>query len=74
MHECKGSARLVVVIKVPKVESQFNSNYKSGIEVLEDAVAQEFVGMLPAEWLVEFEDIEITNYEHKQAEREVEND
>lgn len=73
MHECKGMAKIKLTIKFP-ISGQFNSNYKSGIEVLEDAAVEGLLTFLPQDFKVEIEDVEISGYEHTTQEREVEND
>jgi hypothetical protein len=70
MHDCKGYATVKLVVRFP-VSGQFNINYKSGVEVLEDEACDELIGFLPQEYNVEVEDVTITNYEHSTAEREV---
>jgi uncharacterized protein YeeX (DUF496 family) len=74
MHDCQGTADVVVRIRIPVVRAQFNSNYKSGIEVLEDEAVEEIVQLLPQDYKVEVEDVVISDYELKDAEREYEND
>jgi len=74
MHDCKGDAEVTLRIKIKNLKAQFNSNYRSGIEVLEDEACDTIIGLLPQEFGVEVLDVAITNYEHKTAEREVENE
>jgi hypothetical protein len=74
MHDCKGDAEVTMRIRIIGLKAQFNSNYKGGIEVLEDEVCDTIIGLLPQEFGVEVLDVAITNYEHKCSEREVENE
>lgn len=74
MHECEGMATITVEIRIPKVRSQFNSNYRSGIEVVEDAAVEELLTVIPKEWGVEVKDVVISDYQHSSQEREVEHD
>ena len=74
MHDCKGDAEVTLKVRIKGLMSQFNSNYKSGIEVLEDEAENEVVHLLPADWKVEVLDVDIKNYELTDAEREVEHD
>lgn len=62
------------MLHLPKVTSQFNSNYRSGIEVLEDEAVEEFLTFLPKEWGVDIRDVEILDYQLKDKEREAENE
>jgi hypothetical protein len=73
MHDCQGDAEITVKIKF-KTKGQFNSNYRGGIEVLEDFACDELVSLLPGDFGVEILDVSITNYELKDQEREVEHD
>ena len=74
MHDCKGDAEITLKVRIKGLMSQFNSNYKSGIEVLEDEACDVLINLLPHDFKVEVIDVEITNYEHTTAEREVENE
>lgn len=74
MHECKGDAEITLKIMIKGLTSQFNSNYKSGIEVLEDEVCDTVINLLPQEFHVEVLDVDVTNYELTDQEREVEHD
>ena len=74
MHDCQGMADVTVRIRIPKVTAQFNSNYKSGIEVLEDEAVEEIIQMLPQEYKIEVEDVVISDYQLLDAERGVENE
>ena len=73
MHDCKGWAEVTLKVRL-KVSAQFNSNYRSGLEVLEDEAEGELLSLLPTDLDVEVVDIEIKNYQLLDAEREVEND
>jgi hypothetical protein len=73
VHDCAGDAEITVRLKL-KVKAQFNTNYRSGIEVLEDEAVEEMIALLPRSFGVEVLDVSITNYEHKTAEREVEDE
>ena len=74
MHECRGKAEVVIRIKGLRVGAQFNSNYKSGVEVLEDEACSEVLSLLPNDVRVEIEDVIVTDYQLLDAEREVEHE
>lgn len=74
MHDCKGDAEITLKIRIKGLRSQFNSNYKSGIEVLEDEACDTVINLLPQEFQVEVLDVDIKNYELTDQEREVEHD
>lgn len=74
MHDCKGDAEIMLKIRINGLRSQFNSNYKSGIEVLEDEACDTVINLLPQEFQVEVLDVDIKNYELTDQEREVEHD
>lgn len=73
MHDCKGDAEVTMRVRL-KVSAQFNSNYRSGIEVLEDEACDTVISLLPQEFGVEILDVTVTNYELTDAEREVEDE
>lgn len=74
MHECKGLATITLkLVRVP-ICGQFNSNYKGGIEILEEEAQEMVMSLLPSDFNVEIVDVEIDNYEHKTLEREVDCD
>ena len=73
MHDCQGMAEVTVRVKL-RVKAQFNSNYRSGIEVLEDEACDEVMALLPVDLKADVLDVTIFNYEHKTAEREVEDE
>jgi hypothetical protein len=74
MHECKGIATITLkIVRVP-ISGQFNSNYKGGIEVLEEEAQEMVASLLPSDFELEFLDVTISDYEHKTLEREVEDD
>lgn len=74
MHDCNGDAEVTIRVKIKGLKAQFNSNYKSGIEVLEDEACDTVISLLPQEFQVEVLDVAVTNYELTDAEREVEHD
>jgi hypothetical protein len=74
MHDCRGGATILVSIFIPKVTGQFNSNYKSGIEVLEDCAVDELLTLLPQEFGVDVRDVTIEDYQLMDAEKEVDNE
>jgi len=73
MHECKGMASVKLVIGLP-IGATFNGNYRSGIEELEDCAVEHLLSFLPTDWHIEVLDVDIKDYQHQQAEREVENE
>ena len=73
MHDCQGMADVTVKVKL-RVKVQVNFNYRSGIEVLEDEACDEIMALLPVDLKADVLDVNITNYEHKTAEREVEDE
>jgi len=74
MHDCKADVELTVKVRIQGVRAQFNGNYKGGNEVMEDAGVEEFLSVIPTAWGVEVLDVNVENYEHTQAEREVEHE
>ena len=73
MHDCQGMAEVTLKVRF-RVKAQFNSNYRSGIEVLEQEAEDELFAILPSGLEPKVLDVSITDYEHKDSEREVENE
>ena len=73
MHDCKGWAEVTLKVRL-KVSAQFNSNYRSGLEVLEQEAEDEVISLIPVEFEAEILDVTIRDYKLLDAEREVEND
>jgi hypothetical protein len=74
VHDCQGDAEITLKIKIKRLKGQFNSNYRSGIEVLEDEACDAVINLLPQDFEVEVLDVAVSNYEHQTAEREVDNE
>jgi len=72
MHDCKGDVEILVRVRLKGVTAQFNSNYRSGKEVLEDEAVDIFLNDFPENWEVDVRDVFVTGYEQTPQEREVE--
>jgi hypothetical protein len=73
MHDCKGMAKVKLQIEIP-IEASFNGNYRSGVEELEDCAVEHLLSYFPVDWHIEILDVDIKDYEHTTAEREVDNE
>jgi hypothetical protein len=62
MHEFKGKAVIKLTVEVP-VQGQFNSNYRSGEEELEEQAMQDLMMYLPNEYKVDVLSVDTKSYE-----------
>jgi hypothetical protein len=62
MHECRGKATIKLEVVLP-IRGQFNGNYRSGEEELEDQSVEALLSYLPTDLAVEIIDVQISDYE-----------
>jgi hypothetical protein len=62
MHEFKGKAVVKLTVEVP-VLGQFNENYRSGEEELEEQAIKDLLLYIPADFKVSVLDVETKEYE-----------